>query len=173
MISKLFIASVLLCCSAGIALAFNNPVIPHQDVPDPGAILYNGSYYIVTTGGDDKGNKFPIHVSKDLQTWTQIGFALPVTHLPSWVGTPDSDYWAPEIHIIADGQFHLYFSAREKPSNILCIGVANADSITGPYIGTAKPLIKQTTVGSIDCTILKVGSTNYLVWKDDGNGNRP
>ncbi len=43
-----------------------NPVIPDQDVPDPGAILVDGFYYVVTTGGDFAGNKFPIHVSSDL-----------------------------------------------------------------------------------------------------------
>ena len=50
---------------ATTALAFYNPVIDGQNVPDPGAISYNGMYYVVTTGGDNSG-KFPIHKSYDL-----------------------------------------------------------------------------------------------------------
>ena len=41
-------------------------MIGDQDVPDPGAILVDGLYYVVTTGGDEAGNKFPIHTSSDL-----------------------------------------------------------------------------------------------------------
>jgi arabinan endo-1,5-alpha-L-arabinosidase len=55
----------------------------------------------------------------------------------------------------------------------LCIGVATSDSILGPYIDSGKPIIKQTTVGSIDATVFKAPDGNYLIWKDDGNGNVP
>lgn len=59
-------------------------------------------------------------------------------------------------------------------SGILCIGVGTANKITGPYTDIGKPLIRDVTVGSIDCTILKLDDgRHYLVWKDDGNGNHP
>lgn len=41
-----------LMLSAACVSCFENPVIGDQDVPDPGAILYEDTYYIVTTGGD-------------------------------------------------------------------------------------------------------------------------
>ncbi|TNV76762.1 hypothetical protein FGO68_gene12719 [Halteria grandinella] len=165
-------AGVIIGFLVGVASCFNNPVIPNQDVPDPGAILYEGLYYVATTGGDAEGNKFPIHRSSDLQTWEHVGFAFHSHNLPTWVGTPDSDFWAPELHIV-NGKFMLYFTARDKPTNILCIGAAVGQSITGPYTDVGKPLIRQEHVGSIDCTILKDGGHLYLIWKDDGNGNRP
>ena len=151
--------------------AFNNPVIPDGDNPDPGAILYNGQYYIVTTGGDSSGNKFPIHVSQDLQNWQSQGFAIPVGNISPWIGTPFTDFWAPEIHVV-NGTFHLYFTARDN-TGILCIAVATSDNILGPYLDSGAPLIRQTTVGSIDATFMQVGADNYLIWKDDGNGKNP
>ena len=153
------------------AKAFNNPVIPNGDHPDPGAILYNGQYYMVTTGGDAAGNKFPIQVSKDLQNWQENGFAIPVGSISSWIGTPFTDFWAPEIHIVND-TFNLYYTARDK-TGILCIAVATSNNILGPYVDSGAPLIRQTTVGSIDATFMQVGKDNYLIWKDDGNGKNP
>ena len=79
------LASFLLSIGAN---AFNNPVIPDGDNPDPGAIYYNCSYYIVTTGGDSLGNKFPIHASKDLQNWQRQGFAIPVGNISAWILSP-------------------------------------------------------------------------------------
>jgi xylan 1,4-beta-xylosidase len=74
------------------------------------------------------------------------------------------------LHII-NGQFRVYFTARDS-TGILCIGVAKADKLEGPYTDVGYPLIRQTKVGSIDATILKVpNGTHYLVFKDDGNGN--
>lgn len=162
------VASTLLILGTN---AFNNPVIPRGDNPDPGAIYHNGEYYIVTTGGDPEGNKFPIHVSKDLQNWEQKGFAIPAGKISPWIGTPNTDFWAPEIHNV-NGTFHLYYTARDK-TGILCIAVAISDDIMGPYVDSGAPLIRQTTVGSIDATFLKVASDNYLIWKDDGNGKHP
>jgi arabinan endo-1,5-alpha-L-arabinosidase len=33
--------------------------------------------------------------------------------------------------------------------------------------------VRNTSVGSIDATFMKVGNDNYLVWKDDSNGLTP
>jgi beta-xylosidase len=106
--------SVVFACSLLIigANAFINPVIPSGDNPDPGAILYNGSYYIVTTGGDGNGNKFPIHMSTNLQDWTSQGFAIPVGNISEWIDSSSGIFWAPEIHVV-NGTFNLYYTARD------------------------------------------------------------
>ncbi len=106
--SKSFIVISLL---ASQALSFNNPVIDNQNVPDPGALNYQGQYYVVTTGGDGSG-KFPIHRSSDLQNWEFVGMALHQDRLPSWVSGPNTDFWAPELHIV-NGGHRLYFTARD------------------------------------------------------------
>ena len=68
----------------------------------------------------------------------------------------------------------MYFVARESASGILCVGVATSDNILGPYIDIGAPLIKNTTVGSIDPTIMSIdNNTHYILWKDDGNANNP
>ena len=81
-----------------------------MDVPDPGAIYHNGAYYVATTGGGS--SKFPIHKSTDLEKWTIVGHIFTPDHIPHWVGTPNADFWAPELHIV-NGEFRAYFTARE------------------------------------------------------------
>ena len=148
-----------------------NPVIPGQNLPDPGAILYEGLYYVVNTAGSPT-EKFPIHSSADLQNWNFEGYAFVENALPSW-SSASSDFWAPEIHIIS-GQFRLIFTSRETSSGILCVGIGKADKITGPYKDIGAPVIKNTTTGSIDASVLTLlNSVYYLIWKDDGNGNNP
>ena len=116
---------------ANLAYSFNNPVIPNENNPDPGVIYYDGFYYAVTTSNFvNDTQKFPIHKSKDLQTWQKIGYVFPEANVPQWAGLI-ADYWAPELHII-NGKFRVYFTARDK-TGILCIGVGSANNIEGPY----------------------------------------
>jgi len=151
--------------------SFVNPVIKDKNLPDPGAIYYEGWYYVTNTGGSEKA-KFPIHKSKDLQNWQFVGYAFVEGKLPVWA-KPNDAFWAPELHII-QGKFRLYFTARQLVTNLLCIGVATADSIAGPYKDKGVPLIMNTTVGSIDATVMTISNDEYyLIWKDDGNGKSP
>ena len=174
---KAFVNILLAYLSVAMTVSFSdskfitNPVIPGEDLPDPGAIFYNGLYYVTGTTGTPT-EKFSIHSSVDLQNWNFEGYAFVKNALPSW-SNANSDFWAPEIHII-NGQFRLVFTSRETDSGILCIGIARADSITGPYTDIGYPVIRDTTVGSIDASVLTLSDTeNYLIWKDDGNGNNP
>ena len=70
--------------------------------------------------------------------------------MPSWAQQP-GDFWAPEIHIVND-QIRLYFTARHS-SGVLCIGVATADNIEGPYQDIGHPLFLNPDMGSIDATV--------------------
>ena len=151
---------------------FNNPIIPAKNSPDPGAIFHGGFYYVVTTAGQTDTSKFPIHRSKDMLSWELVDYVFPKGDLPKWAN-PLSSFWAPELHVV-NGKFMVYYTGREKSSGILCIGVGTAEQITGPYKDRGTPLIKNTTVGSIDATVMAVdGGDYYLVWKDDGNGASP
>ena len=158
-------------CTASVQ-AITNPVIDHENVPDPGAILWKNAYYVATTAGPHEG-KFPIHKSTDLQTWEFQGYALPRDHAPSWAQSPDTDFWAPELHEVNPGRFNLYYTLRDN-TGALCIAVATSESITGPYTDSGKPLVRYEDEGVIDATFYKSeDGTKYLIWKDDGNGNRP
>ena len=169
MIQKLI--CFLAICYAAQALraqTYTNPVVRGVNVPDPGVILHKGHYYAVTTGGSASG-KFPIRVSTDLVNWKHVGYVFPKQHEPKWVS---DSFWAPEIHVV-NGKFHVYYTGREASSGILCIGVASSTTILGPYTDKGSPLVKNTTVGSIDSHMFKDGNTSYLIWKADGNGKTP
>ena len=64
-----------------------------------------------------------------------------------------TDFWAPEIHYV-NNNYYVYFSARNKVNNKLCIGVAvssNSTSPFGPYIEHETPIIQHPD-GVIDIT---------------------
>ncbi|KAL0489881.1 abnB [Acrasis kona] len=155
----------------GMAIAdYQNPTILNN-VPDPGVHYDRASdqYYVVTTsslaGIRDQGN-FPIHTSKNLANWTHTGYAFPKSANPKWGVL---NYWAPEIHTITPGLHHLYFTARDA-NNVLCIGVATAKNLLGPYKDAiGKPLVYNAEMGYIDATIMRNKKDIYLVWKSDGN----
>ena len=97
-----------------------------------------------------------------------MDYAFHQDNLPDWAQKP-GDFWAPEIHIV-NGMIRLYFTARHN-SGVLCIGVATADDIEGPYQDSGSPLFLNPYMGSIDATVFSdEWNDHYLVWKDDGNG---
>lgn len=157
------------CCVPN-ATEYLNPVIPGINLPDPGALFNpaDGLYYAtMTTNWNFDPNKFPIFSSKDLATWTHVGYIFPNNHTPVWAV---QDFWAPEIHII-EGRYVAYYAARNA-AGMLSIGVAISGSITGPYVDVlGEPLVTNSSVGNIDAThaVDQVSGQAYLVWKEDGN----
>jgi len=170
-IKRLMVMACYLVCALS-STNYLNPIIPNEDNPDPGALFYNGSYYVVTTIGDLSPSKFKIHRSDDLQNWELARYVFPPDHLPKWAN-PISSFWAPELHIV-NGKFRVYYAARELITGRLCIGVGASDNILGPYIDKGTPIVKNTTVGSIDASVLTLeDGTYYLLWKEDGESNVP
>lgn len=144
--------------------AYTNPVQGERDSPDPGVLYYDGAYYAVTTEGWSS-HYFPIWKSVSGVNFTQVGWVFPTP--PEW--TACCDYWAPELHII-NGKFLVYFTARDK-SHKLTIGAAVASNILGPYVDRGGPLVTNSSEGVIDATVLRDGSSNYIVYKVDGNAH--
>ena len=148
---------------------YTNPVVGNN-APDPGVFFdeETGVYWMVSTSGDSP-NAFPIRSSKDLVRWKLEGYAFPQNRRPSWA---KSDFWAPEIHKLFDGSFVLYFTARSNASGCLSVGVAtldqSADDLAGPWIDSGSPLITN-KLGAIDATFYANESSNYIIWKVDGN----
>jgi hypothetical protein len=61
------------------------------------AIYVDGTYYVATTTNTNEDeNKFPIHASKDLVTWKQVGHIFPKGHIPKWAV---QDFWVQTYHI--------------------------------------------------------------------------
>lgn len=152
---------VIFIVSSASGREFRNPVLDGADYPDPGVLLYRGQYYAVTTSNNNQNQKFPIHVSSDLQTWTDSGFAI--RDVPEW--STQVEYWAPEIHQIGETDFRLFFTTRDRETNRLAIGVAISRNILGPYVVQNRPLQLDLTQDNLDATLVQDGDRKFLIWK--------
>jgi len=86
--------------------------------------------------------------------------------IPLQVWATNTDYWAPEFHIINEGQFLVYFTSRDNTTKFMSIGVAYALDILGPYHALDRPLVRDTTQDVLDATVVyENSSSHYLIWK--------
>ena len=154
-----------------------NPVIPglHAD-PE---VLYSKKtkkYYIYpTTDGFEGwgGHTFDVFESKDMKKWTNKGQILDVaTEQVSWA---NGNAWAPcieEKFIDGKYKYFFYYSAHNPELNRKTIGVATADSPTGPFTDLGHPIITDSPEGygqqiDVDVFTDPVSGKSYLYW---GNG---
>jgi len=129
-------------------------VIP-GDFPDP-SIIKVGNTYWATCSSSEWGPVFWLAKSENLTDWKIEHYVF--NERPDW---SSSNYWAPELY--HDGKkFFLYYTGRKK-GGPLCISIATADSIQGPWTDHG-PVFCQ-DAGSIDASRID----NYLIWKEDGN----
>jgi beta-xylosidase len=163
-------AMMALGASAG---SYMNPIIP-GDMPDPGAINVDGTFYVATTSDSiqppDSFNAtartlFPIHSSTDLGEWTLAGHVFP-NGPPTWA---TADFWAAEIHSMIDGTFVVYYTARDH-DNRLSIGAATGATPVGPFTDIGEPLARDSVEGGgmyLDAHYFYDRETeaSYLVWK--------
>ncbi|MCM1066340.1 MAG: family 43 glycosylhydrolase [Muribaculaceae bacterium] len=160
------------------ALSQVNPVRPgwHAD-PE---ILYSantGRYYIYSTT-DGKpgwgGSDFRCFSSENLKDWTDEGIVLDLAS--EQVAWADGNAWAPAIEekANADGtySYYLYFSGNSTDGSGKQIGVAVADSPTGPFRDLGHPIVASSPTGhgqqiDVDVFTDPVSGKSYLYW---GNG---
>ena len=118
-------------------------------------------------------SKFNVFSSDDLTNWKDEGTILDLsTDQVSWA---DGNAWAPCIEEkMIDGQYKyfFYFSGNSVDGTGKQIGVATADSPTGPFTDLGKPMIKNSPVGwgqQIDGDVFTDPKTgkSYFYW---GNG---
>lgn len=124
-------------------------------------------YYIVVTS-NDAPDSFPIIRSRDLMSWEPAGFVFPEGRKPQWAadGKYVSDFWAPEMHRV-NGEFRVYFAARDRETRVLAIGMANSAHPSGPFKPGAEPLLTGNTIDP-HVFVAKTGEA-YLYWKEDNN----
>lgn len=154
------------------AIQNHNPVLAgYYADPD---ILYShktGKFYIYpTSDGFDgwSGTYFKTFSSPDLVHWKDEGVILDLKKDVSWA---NRNAWAPciiEKKVGKDYRYFYYFTAAQK------IGVAIADSPTGPFKDSGKPLIDSLPPGvgggqQIDPEVFHdpKSKKDYLYW---GNG---
>ncbi|MCR5600756.1 MAG: family 43 glycosylhydrolase [Ruminococcus sp.] len=121
----------------------DNPAIQTIYSTDPAPMVYNDTVYLYT--GRDKDNSdfyympdWHCYSSTDMQNWTDHGMIL---SWDSFTWGKEDSAWAAQC-IERNGKFYYYVTLENKSGGGRCIGVAVADSPTGPFKDAlGKPLL--------------------------------
>ena len=112
----------------------SNPIVKTHFTPDPAGYVDGDTFYLAT-GHDDataKGYKmfdWQIFATKDMKSWEALGCVLNCASTFAWARSDGA--WASQL-IKRDGKWFWYVAIFRKGGNS-CVGVATADSITGPW----------------------------------------
>ena len=166
------IACVLMALPA-LASA-QNPVIRDQFSADPTARVFNNKVYLYPSH-DIKppvGQRqdwfcmedYHVFSSENLTDWTDHGVIVTQNKVP-WVRKDSYSMWAPDC-VERNGKYYFYFpSAPAEGRGGFAVGVAIADSPTGPFIPEKEPI---KGINGIDPCVLQASDGNaYIFW---GNG---
>ncbi len=158
------------------AVEMRSPVLPGL-YADPNIAEFDGTYYIyATTDGTPGwgGKDFYVWSSTDLVDWTRSEEPfLTLDGANGDVPWATGNAWAPTI-IERDGKYYFYFSGHNAALNRKTIGVAVADSPTGPFTAQPQAMILNneavTSGQAIDPAAFHdpVSGKYYLYW---GNGS--
>lgn len=174
MLKAYSVKSILLAfvLAAGSAFA-QNPFITNQYTADPSARVFGDRIYVYAShdippiAGKTRPGWFAMedyHVfsSDNLVDWKDHGLILSQTTVP-WVKPDGYSMWAPDC-VERDGKYYFYFPSIPKDTSRrgFKIGVAIADSPTGPFVPQASAIEK---VNGIDPNVFvdKDGQA-YLYW---------
>ncbi len=119
------------------------PIVSHRYLADPASLVHNGRVYLFASNDDDNNGNYQMRSivcvsSSDLKNWTDHGVVFEVPQNANWAGNS----WAPSI-VERNGKFYLYFG-----NNASNIGVAVADSPTGPFVDPlGSSLVDSSTPG--------------------------
>lgn len=173
---QLFLFIALAVGLAGPAVAQQNPpFVPvfSTNFPDPFILPHNGEYLAYATNPEGAAVNVPMARSTNLTDWSfvrngqELHDAMP--DLPPWA--KEGWTWAPEV-IRHGNRYLLYFTAKERRSELQCVGVAEASDPRGPFTSRAtEPLVCQReTGGTIDPHAFRdADGQMYLYYKNDGN----
>jgi arabinoxylan arabinofuranohydrolase len=145
----------------------DNPIVQTSYTADPAPLVYNGRVYLYT-GRDEDGStnytmkEWRVWSSADLVNWTDHGSPLSLASF-SWAS---SNAWAGQA-IYRNGKFYWYVPMTDRATGRMAIGVAVANSPTGPFSDAlGHPLVEN---GEFDPTVfIDDDGQAYLYW---GNPN--
>ena len=151
------------------AVAQKNPILPELHA-DPEVLADGGRYYIYSTTDGAPGwggYYFTCYSSKNLRQWQYEGIILDLKKDTRWAR---GNAWAPAIER-KNGKYYLYYSGDQGERK--AIGVAVADSPTGPFVDFGRPIVDSRPQGvrggqEIDVDVFTDDDgQSYLYW---GNG---
>ena len=134
-------ASVALGTAPAVTSA-DNPVVQTSYTSDPAPMVYDGVFYMYTGHDADGADNYIMpdwkcFSSTDMQNWTDHGTILPESTF-KWAG--ENSAWAAQC-IERNGKFYMYVTVVPANGGGRAIGVAVADSPTGPFTDPiGKPL---------------------------------
>jgi hypothetical protein len=131
-----------------------NPFVQTWYTSDPAPMVSGDRIYVYTGHDEDKADFFWMYEwrcysSADMANWTDHG---PLLSLDSFRWADDRA-WAAQC-IERDGRFYWYVCAHSRLTNGMAVGVAVADSPTGPFSDAlGKPLFDDGSWDNIDPTV--------------------
>ena len=172
------IVACLLALPAATADKAPAPFVPvlRENFPDASILRHGTSFYAYATNADRGRANLQMATSPDLVNWTLLRDARDPKRLHDAMPTlapwaKEGFTWAPEV-LEAGGKFVVYFTARERKSDLQCIGAATAEGPRGPFVSNAaEPLVCQRDLGgTIDAHPYRDADGRlYLYYKNDGN----
>ncbi|GHH64201.1 family 43 glycosylhydrolase [Promicromonospora soli] len=145
----------------------DNPIVQHIYTADPSPLVHNGRVYLYTGHDEDGSTSFVmkdwrVSSSADMVNWTDHGSPLSLDTF-SWAG---ANAWAGQA-VERGGKFYWYVPVSVRATGQFAIGVAVADSPTGPFRDAlGHPLVENS---EIDPTVfIDDDGQAYLYW---GNPN--
>ena len=134
-------------------------------IGDPMIVLYKNKYYASATYGEKGRDGFFVRESDDLLTWSD-----PVQCLDAAGSWGENCFWAPEV-VYHGGKFVMHFTARQRSSHSLRIGVAVSDSPFGPFSDVYGRPMFDFGYAAIDGSVLICDKGNYLYYSRDCSEN--
>jgi len=163
MMKKTIAAALLMAATTAGA---QNPVVQTWFTSDPAPMVHDGTMYLYTGHDEDDADFFwmqewRVYSSQDMVNWTDHGSPLALESF-SWA---DDRAWAGQT-IERNGRFYWYICAHSKISGGMAIGVAVADSPTGPFRDAiGKPLFENGSWDHIDPTVfIDDDGQAWLLW---------
>jgi arabinoxylan arabinofuranohydrolase len=145
----------------------DNPIVQTIYTADPAPLVYNGRVYLYTGHDEDGSTNFTmkewrVWSSDDMVNWTDHGSPLNLASF-SWAS---SNAWAGQT-IYRNGKFYWYVPMTDRATGRMAIGVAVADSPTGPFHDAlGHPLVEN---GQFDPTVfIDDDGQAYLYWGNPG-----
>jgi len=114
------------------------PTFTNVGVHDPSVVKEGANYYVF-------GSHMASASTPDLMNWTQISTSAatpntlfrnnaPRTEFAAALAYAQTDtFWAPDVIKLGNGKFYFYYCACKGDSPLSVLGLAVADSVTGPY----------------------------------------
>jgi len=163
-----FVVPALFACavtSASHVARADNPIVQTNYTADPAPMVHEGRLYLYTSHDEDVTvnnfftmNDWRLYSTVDMVNWTDHGSPAGYKTF-SW-GTGDA--WAPH-GIARGGKFYLYVPINNSTGSK--IGVAVADSPSGPFTDPLGKALISTGSGNIDPNVfIDADGQAYLYW---------